>query len=226
MKLEFSIDMERCLKEIKDFDRIRKVYCNNPYYFFQHFKNLRNKSSKEIMAFFRNNKEEIEKELIKRKEVIENNWEEINDIFFSEVERITENSWKYKRYKCHVCSVYAGRYKMYKNEITVFAFFGKADCLAAIAEEFVHLHFWEIMRKLGAKVEKEYWKDFKSNFYWQLSECIPCLIFSYSDVKLKLKFGKYPDWREVRRLFKKVKPLWDERKGFEDFLRNALKLKD
>jgi len=51
-----------------------------------------------------------------------------------------------------------------------------------------------------------------------------CLIFSHSDIKLKLKFGKYPEWKEVGVVFKKIKPLWDERKSFEDFLRNALSL--
>jgi len=221
MKLNFSIDIERCLKEIEDFDEIKKTYCNNPYYFFNHYRNLKNKSSKEIIDFFKNNREEIEKELIRRKNLIEKNWNKINNIFFSEIERITESKWKYKSYRCHVCCVWAGRYDNYKNEITVFAFFNKPDYLATIAEELLHLHFWEITRKLKIRIEEENLKDFKNNFYWQLSECIPCLVFSHSDIKLKLKFGKYPDWKEVRKVFKKIRPLWDNKRNFTDFLKNA-----
>lgn len=224
MKVNFSVDIGRCLKEIEDFDEIRKIYCNNPYYFFNHYRNLKNKSTKEIIDFFRNSRKEIEKELIRRKKLIEKNWNEINDLFFSEIERITESKWKYKSYKCHVCCVWAGRYNNYKNEITVFAFFGKSDYLAIIAEELFHLHFWEIMKKLKIEMKDKDWRNFKDNLYWQFSECMPCLIFSYSDIKLKLKFGKYPEWKHVRKLFKKIRPIWENRKNFMDFLRNALKV--
>jgi len=226
MRVDFSIDVDKCLKEIKDFNRIKKIYCNNPYYFFNHYRNLKNKSAKEVIIFFKNNKKEIEEKLIKRKKLIEENWNKINDIFFSEIKRITENRWKYKNYKCHVCSVYAGNYTIYKNNISIFAFFNKADCLAMIAEELLHLHIWEVMKKLKIEMKDEDWRNFKDNFYWQFSECIPCLVFSHSDIKLKLKFGKYPDWKEVRKLFKKIKPIWENRTSFKDFLKEAIEIPD
>jgi hypothetical protein len=224
MRVDFSVDKDKCLKEIKDFNRIKKIYCNNPYYFFNYYRSLEGKSTKEIIEFFKNNKEEIEYKLIKRKKLIEKNWSKINNIFFSEIERITENKWKYKNYKCHICAVCAGEYTIYKNSISVFAFFNKADYLAVVAEELLHLHFWEIIKKLKIKMRYKDWKNFKENFYWQLSECIPCLIFSHSNIKLKLKFGKYPGWKHIRKLFKKIKPLWEDRKSFRDFLLNSIKL--
>jgi len=224
MKLNFSVDMNLCLKEIKDFDKIRRIYEGNPYYFFYHYKNLKGKSTKEIIKFFKNNKKEIERKLLKKKKLIEKAWMPINNIFFSEIERITENKWKYKNYECHVCCVWGGWYDEYRNKIAVFAFFNKADYLAVIAEELLHLHFWEIMKKLKIEMKDKDWRNFKDNFYWQFSECMPCLIFSHSDIKIKLKFGKYPEWKHVRKLFKKIKPIWENRKNFMDFLRKALKV--
>ena len=223
MRVEFSVDIKRCLREIRDFDRIRRIYQGNPRYFFNHFPDLEGKSTEEIIEFFEDNREEIERKLLKRKNAIEKAWREINDLFFSEIERITGQKWRFRRYECHLCSVWAGAYDIYKNNISVFGFFSKADYLATIAEELLHLHFWEILKKFGIRMEDKDWDNFEENFYWQLSECIPCLIFSHSDVRLRLKFGKYPDWKELKGLFKKVKPKWKTRKGFMDFLKNVLK---
>jgi len=89
MRLTFYISLRKDLEALKKFREIEKAFSGNPYYFFRVFKNLKNKSEEEMLKFFEENREEIKRRLLKRKERIESLWKPIDSKFFKEVERIT-----------------------------------------------------------------------------------------------------------------------------------------
>ena len=122
MRLIFYISLRKDLEALKKFREIEEAFSGNPYYFFRVFKNLKNKSEKEMVRFFQENKEEIKRKLLERKERIESLWEPIDSKFFREVERITGFPWKFEYYKAHISSVLPGCYEKYRNKISVFCF--------------------------------------------------------------------------------------------------------
>lgn len=171
-------------------------------------RNLRNKSLAEIVRFFEENREEIKRQLLKRKERIENLWKPIDSKFFREVERITGYPWKFDYYRAHLSAVLPGCYEKYKNKISVFAFW--RNIIEVIAEELIHLHFWDTLRETGISGRKN------TKFLWELSECMPPLVWGEMDLGIKLR--KYPSWNSVMKLFRKIKPIWEERKSYKEFL--------
>ena len=208
MRLIFYISLRKDLEALKKFKEIEKAFSGNPYYFFRVFKNLKNKSPEEMLKFFEENREEIKRRLLKRKERIESLWKPIDSKFFREVERITGFPWKFEYYKAHISSVLPGCYEKYRNKISVFAFW--RNVIPVIAEELIHLHYWDTLKEIGISERRN------REFLWKLSECIPPLIWGEMDLGIKLR--KYPSWNSVMGLFRKIKPIWEERKSYREFL--------
>jgi len=230
MKVDFLTDSEMIIEELKDFEQVKKVL-KYPYYFYKTFPQLENKSTEEIVNYFKINKKAILKKLDKKKKEIEALWRPVEKRFFEDITILTDFKWKFQNYKCFLSCAWAGRYFFPKNEIEIFGFLRKVDTLNTIAEELFHLHFWNILEekfKINAEfLDKEKYTE-KEKKLWFLSEAVVGFVLpEIGFYKRSLWF--IPWWKanpNIKEIYISLKPLWKNRTSFKNFLKDAIELLD
>lgn len=204
---------------------VLKYLCNyRKYYGLKHFylvyPELKNKKDIEIAKFFNKNKEMILKKLEIRKKQIEKNWNKMNDSYFKKIEIITKFKWRKENYYCYLSPLDIGEYNPIKrNIIIVFAFNHPKYINQIIAEELYHLHYWNYLEnEFDLDVKKEWGKKKQ----WRLSEAVAMLILEELGFKCG---GNYWD-KKVNKLYWKLRPFWENKESFKDFISKSLKIKN
>jgi len=236
MKIKFSVDFDLIIKELKDFEKVKKIL-KYPYYFYKTFPQLENKSEKEIVKYFKENKIEIIKKLKERKIYIESVWKPVNNSFFKKITKLTDFDWKFKNYDCFLSCAWAGRYFLSEyflsqNNVEIFAFLEDEDTINILAEELFHLHFWYYLeKKMNTNTDfirkkEAYEFSRRDKKLWELSEIVAGFVLPEIGFYKNLKW--FVHWWEsdpkMGKLYKELKPLWKERKGFEEFLRKSIEI--
>jgi hypothetical protein len=232
MRVNFLVDFDLIIEELKDFEQVKKVL-KYPYYFYKTFPQLENNSTEEILNYFEKNREEIIKKLEERKLYIEKIWIPTNSKFFRETAKLTNFDWKFKIYECLLSCAWSGRY-FFENKVEIFAFLRDEDIVNILAEELFHLHYWNYLeKKMNIKIDfirkkemLEYSESEKN--LWMLSEVV--IGFVLPEIGLYLNSEWFTPWWEadpkMGRLYKKLCLFWKSRKSFESFLRQSIKIAD
>ena len=228
MRVNFLLDFNLIIKEMEDFEQVKKTL-SYPYYFYKTFPQLKNKSSEEIANHFKINKKSILEKLRKRRKEIRELWKSVEKRFFEDIMNLTNFEWKFQNYKCFLSCAWAGRYFYPKNEIEIFGFLKNADTLNTLAEELFHLYFWDILEKkfkINVKfLDKEKYTE-KEKKLWFLSEAVVGFVLpEIGFYKKSLWFT--PWWKadpKIKEIYISLKPFWKNRKNFTDFLRNSIKV--
>lgn len=155
------------------------------------------------------------KRLRKFKKELEDYWNPLNDLFFSSLKKITGANFKYKEYIVYISSIRRGSYsrtnEIFTNPINPIKLSGYI-----MAEELLHLHYWDIFKKYIKDVGLP-WR--LSREIWEISETIPEFILTEDSFE---KFG----WgKDLHRLYpfiqkwkKKLSSTWKNKKDFKDFM--------
>jgi len=220
-KLIFYVDFEKDLEIYKKW-KLRKFFGENffNYLLKLYYPKLIGKTDKEIINYFKNNKEKIIQQTEKSGEKLKQEWVKINNYFFQEVERVTGFKWKHKIYKCHLSSTFicGGCYDAQKgNIVSVFPRLKHASVLDTLFHELIHLHFWDTINELKIKYNKKEKLTAKGKI-WDLSE----IAVNYPLQKIKIKehkpeFHIYP---QHKKLWNKIKKYWNL--DFKDFILKSL----
>lgn len=227
MRVSFLINSKMIFNELKEFEDIKRIL-KHPYYFYKTFPTLENKSTEDIINYFKLNKESILKKLKKNKEKIERVWKPFEKKFFEDIINLTNFEWKFKTYKCFLSCAWAGRYFFPKNEIEVFGFLKDVDTLNTIAEELFHLHFWNGMELIGIDVKflGNVCYSEKEKELWFFSEAV--VGFVLPEIGFYKNYEWFTPWWEadpkIKEIYYNLKPLWDNRKNFQDFLERSIKV--
>jgi len=178
------------------------------------FDEIKEELIEEIKKFHNIKKlEEVKKEL-------ENYWNSLNNLFFTNLKKITCFDFKYKEYIVYITEIIRGRYSI-TNEVFTNPKLNIKTVGYITAEELLHLHYWDIFRKVIKNVEMP-WKISKE--VWEISEVIPEFILTDDSFK-EFGWGKnlnrnYPF---IERWKEKLNPLWKNKKNFKDFIIKAHK---
>lgn len=146
---------------------------------------------------------------------LEEYWDPLNDLFFSNISKITGHDWKFKEYLVHISFVIRGMYSLtnevYSNPL------GVKTCAFIMSEELFHLHYWDIFRNVIKNEKCPWWNNKK---VWEISETIPDFIFAENCFDVfgwGKKFNRtYPFLDEYK---KKLLPKWESRISFDDFIK-------
>jgi len=221
-KLTFYVDFDRDLRIYKKW-KIRKFFGEN--YFNSLLKmsypKLVGKTDKEIINYFKNNKEKIIHQTEKSGEKLKQEWANINNNFFQEVEKVTDFKWKHKVYKCHLSSTFicGGCYDAQRGNI-VSIFPRLEHALDTLFHELIHLHFWDTIDELRIEHNKKERLTAQGKV-WDLSE----IAVNYPLQKIKIEgykseFNTYP---QHRKLWNKIKKYWNL--DFKNFILKSLEEK-
>lgn len=210
--IEFFSDFEKDLDYIKkSFPLLRKKfgeYFNSmmKLYYPECFK----KSDMDILEYFKLNKEKIIEKMKLPSDKLKENWNKINDDFFNQTEQITKFKWANEKYICHLSSSFIwGGYKR-PNIVSVFPL--KENSVTVLAHELLHLHFLDILDKLGIKLDKQK--------LWNLSEIL--VTFIISNLNLEGVEKEEIHYSLLIGLCEKVKPLW--KGNFKQFIFDSIEI--
>lgn len=211
----FSSDFNVDLNIIRNsFGRLKEVFGED--YFSQTFSKFypecKSIDENEVVNYFKENKEQIMRKIKISSKQVEKQWNKINDIYFKRIEEITGFNWEIQTYKCFFSSSYVigGGYKR-PNLIFIFPLSKDIDPVILIAHELFHLHFLNIVDKMGLKLNE---KDL-----WDLSEVVVDVVLSDLDIQgLNYKHMIYP---QHKNLYNELKLLWERRKNFKEFMLNS-----
>lgn len=157
---------------------------------------------------------DIEK-LEKFKKELENYWNPLNNLFFDSLKKITGFDFKYKEYIVYISSIRRGSYsptnEVFTNPKNSVRFSGYIT-----AEELLHLHYWDIFKKLIKNVDLP-WRLSKE--IWEISETIPEFILTDESFE-KFGWGKYLNRKYpfLKWWKKKINPFWKNKRNFKDFM--------
>lgn len=218
-KLIFYADFRKDLELYKKW-QIRKFFGEKLFDYFLklYYPKLVGKTDKEIIGYFKNNNKRIIQQTEKAGEKLRVIWEEINNEFFKEVERVTGFKWKYKIYKCHLSSTFiCGGCYDFPNVVSVFPRIKHASVLDTLFHELAHLHFWDTIDELKIKYNKKE-KLTAQGKVWDLSE----IAVNYPLQKIKIK-GYKPEFHiypQHKKIWNKIKKYWNL--DFKDFILKSL----
>ncbi len=160
---------------------------------------------------------------------LEEKWEQDGEKIIEEIERLTEQKFYQKEITCFINNVVCSC--CLKKDI-VLGFKNVPDkiekiddfVLMIIGEELLHLHYETLLHKMPELANKQF-NQFKE---WQVSEVLPEFILlenenlDYLDKNPKKNNSEkfYPWLSDVK---EKIKPIWDERDSFRDFVLKVYK---
>lgn len=146
---------------------------------------------------------------------LEEYWKPLDNLFFENLKKITGFNSPYQEYEVYTTKIIRG---CYSSTNTIFTNFTKEIKVSGfiVAEELLHIYYWNIFKKLIKNVESP-WKI--SREIWEISEIIPEYILTDKSFK---DFGwpenlnrNYPfigEWKQ------KLNSVWDNKENFRDFL--------
>lgn len=172
--------------------------------------------------------EEIKEELIteikkyhdleklnKFKKELESYWNPLNDLFFDSLKKITGFDLKYQEYTAQITKIIRGSYgtrnNIYTNSKEKVKLSGQV-----VAEEILHLHYWDIFRKTIKDIKMP-WKI--NNEIWEISEVVPEFVLTDNFFK-PFGWGKdlHRTYNFIEKWQKKLIPIWENKKDFADFV--------
>lgn len=153
-------------------------------------------------------------------------WDEINDEFFKVSEKITGCSWKHRVYYCVLSPFHKGISSWGGNKIIRSWNENPYTMRKITVHELIISHIFTIF-------ERDFQKENLSNKEkWALAEICAWVITGLE--KRMLKFWpwitekeKYPlshNYPELYELQKKLKPIYEKKKDFKEFLRKSIKI--
>lgn len=164
--------------------------------------------------------------LNKTKKLYQKSWDEINNEFFRTVEEITGYPWKYKRYYCVISPFRRGISSWGGNKIVRIWSENPYLMRKITAHELLISHIFTIFER-DFKREKLTNKE-----KWAISEISAFAICGLEEKMLKFwpwisEKAKYPlnhNYPELYNLQRKLKPVYQRRKTFKEFLAQGVKL--
>lgn len=143
-------------------------------------------------------------------------WNLKNDKYFNLLKKVLETKIKYKTYIGYTTNVMVGNYGE-KNDFIVRIAENLDESVYIIAEEILHLVYWDIWRKTFKNIPRP-WLLRKENkkgiSVWKISEVIPEYVFN-------MKSSRKRSYNWIPAVKKALDPLWKKRKNFKDFLLKA-----
>jgi len=164
--------------------------------------------------------------LVKSRGLYQKSWNEINYIFFKTTKEITGYSWKYNRYYCIVSLFHKGISSWGGNKIVRIWSENPYTMRKITAHELLISHIFTIFER-DFKNEKLTDKE-----KWALAEISAFAICGLEKKMLKFwpwisKEKEYPldhNYPELYNLQKRLKPIYQKRKNFKDFLKKGIKI--
>ncbi len=182
-------------------------------------KNLRKvwQSKKEAVNFI---KQRYNK---KKKEEFEKSWGKIEEEYFSKIEKITGYKWQHKKYKVFLSNYIPGfcnPFDVNTDEVVCCQKYKRIERNYIIAHELFHSHYFRIVSK----------KKNNNFFKTELNENCDILALCFTEIKnllikpkdewiIKFFIKSHPS---AEKYFKKLLPIWEKRKNFDDYLKKSL----
>lgn len=166
------------------------------------------------------------KYLQKTKALYQKSWGEINDRFFGATAKITEYPWKYKKYYCVLSLFHRGISNWGGNKIARIWSENPYTMRKITAHELLISHVFTIF-------ERDFKEDkLTARKKWALAEISAFAICGLEKDMLLFwpwigEQEKYPlnhNYPEIYALQKRLKPLYEQKKTFKDFLRQGVAL--
>jgi len=188
-------------------------------------KNLTPKLKEEIenhIEISKNNEIEVHSFIKKMREY----WGKVNYLFFSEMKGIIGDYFQ-KEYICYITDKVVGAY-FNKNEITID--YKKDISLEKgsfiLAEEILHLIYWELWERIYNKNINENYEEIFSIkrdkwSCWHIAEIIPEYLLVENEAFNKLGWNRrkrYLGYTWIPELRKILDPIWESKKNFRDFI--------
>lgn len=221
-KLTFYVDFDKDL-EIYSRWNLRIFFGEKGFNYFlnESYPQLVGKNDEEIVAYFKENRKEIIKQIKEAGIKLKQKWEKTNNFFFNEVERVTGFKWKHQAYECHLSSTFicGGCYDAEKgNIVSVFPRLSDNLLLDVLFHELVHLHFWDTLDALKIKYDKNEKLAAKGKI-WDLSE----IAVNYPLQKIKV-----PGYEPELNIYPQHREGWDKVKrylnlSFNEFIFKSLR---
>jgi len=149
-----------------------------------------------------------------RKE-LEEYWNDMNDVFFDGLKKITGLDFKYDEYFVYISTIRRGSYSLTNIVFTNLHERIKTSAFIA-AEEIFHLHYWDIFKKTIKDTEMP-WRI--NNDIWEISEVVPEFVLT-DDLFSSFGWGKdlHRNYSFIKKWKEKLKPIWESRKNFKEFI--------
>ena len=142
-------------------------------------------------------------------------WNPLNKLFFENLKEIMRFDFKYKEYVVYITEIIRG---MYSTENVVFTNPNEEVKKSGyiIAEEILHLHYWDIYRKIVKDVKCP-WRD--NERVWEFSETIPEFVLT-DNLFERFSWGKNLNRKYlfIEKRKKELLPVWKDKKSFKDFM--------
>ncbi len=221
-KLIFYVDFEKDLDIYRRWN-LRLFFGEKGFNYFlkESYPELVGKTDEEIIAYFKENRKLIIKQTKNAGTKLRQKWEQVDNEFFHEVERVTGFKWKHRIYRCHLSSTFicGGCYDAEKgNVVSVFPRLPDNLLLDTLFHELVHLHFWDVLDELKVEYDKTEKLTAKGKT-WDLSE----MAVNYPLQKIKIK-----GYKSQLNIYPQHKEKWDRIKkylnlSFREFILKSLK---
>ncbi|PIN92711.1 hypothetical protein COU61_01300 [Candidatus Pacearchaeota archaeon CG10_big_fil_rev_8_21_14_0_10_35_13] len=180
---------------------------------------LREEISEIIRPLLNKEKEELDKTLIKIKEL----WAKINKSYWKEIEKYFPGLIE-ESYDAYLTNIVCGAY-FDGNEVTIPKYKSVNESLFVyvMAEELLHLAYWKFWEELCGKRKEEFmWNSGIEGWNsWNISEAIPEYLLINNPTFKKYGWDKfkrtnsYPWLDKIRPL---LDPLWKNKKSFKEFV--------
>lgn len=173
---------------------------------------------KEELIKFVKNYHNIEK-LNDSKKELEEAWKPLNDLFFNNLKNIMDVNKFEESYDALLTTLIRGSYTT-ENKVFVNFIPGIERTIFILAEEILHLVYWDLFRELfdgRLSDEKCPWTINKA--IWEISETIPDFVLTENSFE-KFGWGKNlnRNYQFIKSLKEKLNPFWKNRKNFQEFL--------
>ena len=162
------------------------------------------------------NDTKVLKKYLKR---IRDRWKRVEGDFFKEIQKIF--GFRRRRFICYITKNVCGMY-LNKNKIVLpYYKLKENEIIYVIAEELLHIYYWDYMKKLKYKIKDPWEIKGKKWNCWHISEIIPEYLlvnnptfFKYGWNKIKRERG-YPWIPAIKNI---SDPIWKKSESFREFI--------
>jgi len=153
-------------------------------------------------------------------------WDEINGVFYGEVEKVTETKWEFSEYKVVVSPFHPGVANRGNNIVIRWLYEDPEDQKRITAHEILMIHIWSIIDNNYPEAKSEIGGGGR---FWGLNEVTTTLILGLepklNDLWTPKKQGvdnflqNYPQLTELK---EELKEIYINKKSFSDYLTQAV----
>lgn len=181
----------------------------------------KDENQKKIINDLYNSRSEL---LILTKKLYQKYWNEIDSKFSKEVEKITGYKWSYKQYDCAVTLYFMGFSNWGKgSKVAWYAYENPYRLRRWVSHEILLSNFFEIILRHYKD------KNLTDGQIWALAEITGFCMCCFTDLGKKfwpwnLEYSTTHNYPQIVELQNKLKPIFIERKNFDDYVKKAIKL--